>query len=318
MIKELYTKTFEYFCKKSSEENLKEINIPGIKSITNIRYGKNAKTNLFDIHFPLDGKKHPAILLIHGGGYVAGEKQDLNKYINELLKHNFCIINMEYSLCGNNKNIYIPKQIYEVFDLFKFLQNHPKLTEAIDYNNFFIGGNSAGAHIAALVANIQTNDGLKYEFNLCGGPKIKGGIYICPVFGNFKFRGMYPKKQLKELLYGNNEIGELCHNLDIISPFFPPSIVFSTPNDIISKDHFKIFKKRATENLLTSRLIMVKSGYKLSHNTIAHHANKYPACMDEIAKFVEDCKNGTIAQAVEYKEIFEQTNFTESEQIEAE
>lgn len=314
MIKELYTNIFEYFCKKSSEENLKEINMPGIKSITNIRYGKDAKNNVFDIHFPLDGKRHPTILLIHGGGYVAGEKQDLNRYIQELLKYNYCIINMEYSLCGSKSNIHMPKQIYEVFDLFKFLQKHPEIAQAIDYNNFFIGGNSAGAHFAALVANIQTNDGLKYEFNLCGGPRIKGGIYICPVFGNFKFHGMYPKRQLEEFLYGNDEIGEVCHNLDIISSSFPPSIVFSTPNDIISKSHFKNFNKRAAENFLPARLIMVKSGYKLFHNTIAHHADKYPTSMREIAKFVEDCKNETIVRTVEYKEISEPTIFEESEQ----
>ena len=313
MIEKLYTNTFEYFCKKTSKTNLKAIRLAGITSICNIRYGKDPTSNVFDVHFPSDGQKHTTILLVHGGGYVAGEKEDLNRYAIELLKRNYCVINMEYSKCSSKKNIHMPKQIYEVFDLFKFLKKHTEISQFIDYNNFFIGGDSAGAHIAALVASIQSNDGLKYEFNLSGGPKIKGGIYICPVFGNFKFHGLFPKKQLEKLVYGEgNEISEICHNLDILSSSFPPSIVFSTTNDIISKNHFQIFYEKAVKNNLTTRLRLVTNGKKLAHDSMIHFANNYQVCMQEIEDFIEDCKTEAISPIIDYKKIEDSSsNFNE-------
>ena len=313
MLDKIYTKTFSYFCNKASEKALQKISIDGVTSIYNLKYGK-ATTNVFDMHFPSDGNAHTTIFLIHGGGYVSGKKEDVNRYIVELLKNNYCVVNMEYSKCSNKNAIHLPKQINEVFDCFKFLSRHIELSSAIDYNNFFIAGDSAGAHIAALVANIQTNDGLKYDFNLTGGPKIKGGIYICPVFGNFKFKGLCPKNQLKKLLYGkNNTISEICHNLDILSPYFPPSIVFTTPNDIISRKHTKLFAEKAKENNIPSRIRVVTSGYKLGHNSIAQYANEYPSSMSEIAQFVEDCKSNILSRTVSIEKITELENKAENQ-----
>lgn len=64
----------------------------------NIQYGKDEFDNVFDVYYPenCQDKKLPTILHIHGGGYVAGSKEQRERYCMLLAKKGYCVINMEY------------------------------------------------------------------------------------------------------------------------------------------------------------------------------------------------------------------------------
>lgn len=307
-IEEMYTEIFNYFCAKFGEENLQAICYDGILSACNVQYGENAQNNIFDIHFPADNKKHPTIFMIHGGGYVSGVKEDLNRYALEMLKRGFCVVNMEYTKCNVNENTHLPLPVREVFELFDFIKTNKQFACHIDFNNFFLAGDSAGGHIASIVASIQTNKEIKSKFGFTGGPKINGLVLVSPVFGEYKFLGAPLMNKYHNVLFGGNgEMAENCNIIKTISPNFPPSIIFTMPNDFLSRPQVKLFVSVAKKNNLCVRVKDITQGYKLFHDSPIQFADKYQNTMNEIATFAWDCIENRIGNGINTNKMKEQT-----------
>ena len=217
-----------------------------IKEIVNIRYAEIDEECVFDMYYPksLSRKKLPTILHIHGGAYVAGSKELNTEYCRILCQQGYCVLNMNYVLSPKEG---FPRPVYDVFRLFKFIERTSNINKHIDFNNFVISGDSAGGHIAGLVANIQTNKGLKERFQLSGGPKIKGCILTCSMMSVYKFNGLWPKKRFEGLVFKENSgkrVVEDCNILNNLTPDYPPTILISVNVDFI-KLHANMFDDKA-------------------------------------------------------------------------
>ena len=128
------------------------------KSFINITYKKNIADSALtlDIFLPDSGatKKYPVVIIIHGGGWVLGDKTLETIYYmqclkTELLANRFAVISINYSLVG--ENIHLPAPVEDCKDAIRWVRAH-----ANDYNldtlNIGLWGGSAGGHLALLAA----------------------------------------------------------------------------------------------------------------------------------------------------------------------
>jgi len=281
-----------------------------VDSITDLIYGEDHKNNTYDVFYQQQFSKRrlPTIFMIHGGGYVSGTKEGATKLCQQLAEKGFLVFNVEYTKCDKEEKKYLPYQIYEFFKCYKHITS-TVYADLIDYDNIFIAGNSAGAHIAALIANVQSNPDLKMEYNLQGGPNVKGVILLSPCLGVYKFGGMFPQKQYFNVLFGEksarSELYELTHNLEITTEAFPPSVMFSTKGDIVVGAHKIGFLELAKELHLSLQHYEICSGYKLFHSSMVEHADKYPLCIDKITEFVNDACNNKFVRGVKKYKLYE-------------
>lgn len=311
---------------ESRANKTKDIKFPKLEKESNIQYFVDKQNNRFDLFYPKNNsqKKLPTIINIHGGGYVGGSKEYCELYCKMLANNGYTVLNMEYTRCdGKNNNFY--KQINDVFQLFHFIEKNENFSKHIDFNNIFLAGDSAGAHIAGIVSNIQTNDLLKQDFSLCGGPKIKGLIFVSPMLGAYKFCNFPIRRNFENVVYGKNgrkePLKEVCHNLDIMSPNFPPCIVFSASNDFI-KLHAKMFCKQAKELNLSVQNYTLFSGKHLTHDCVVDYPrdNENRYCINLIDNFVKDAVenkfvSGVKNESIKFKEdVSENINQEEMEQ----
>lgn len=129
-----------------------------IQSYTNIVYKKNAIDSALtlDVFVPDSNfsKRHPTVIIIHGGGWVEGDKTLETIYYmrslkNELLANQFAVISINYSLVG--KDSHFPTPIEDCKDAVRWVRKH-----ANEYNldtlNIGLWGGSAGGHLALLTA----------------------------------------------------------------------------------------------------------------------------------------------------------------------
>lgn len=299
------TNLYNYFWEKVNKVRgtalLKEYS--DVVSKRNIPYGLNIIRHRFDVHYPanMDGKL-PTIFNIHGGGYIGGCKDGNDRFCQELAKRGFVVFNVEYTPSGMD-NKYFPTPIYEFFKFYKYMINETDFASRIDFKNTFMCGNSSGGHVASLIANIQANPNLKQEFNLQGGPPVKGSILICPTFGVYNFNGMFPKKPFHEIVFGaltdRDPLAEdLTHGLKVTTDCFPPSIMFSVKGDVLVGAHKKPFLKMAKELDLSVQHYQVTAGYELMHCSMIRYSKEYPKCLDKIAEFVNDAKDNNFVKGV--------------------
>lgn len=275
-------------------------------------YGEDIKNNTYDVFYPNNnGGRMPTIFMIHGGGYITGTKEGSVKICQELAKRGFLVFNIEYTKCDKEEKKYLPYQVYEFFKFYKHITTSSEYSDLIDFNNCYMAGNSAGGHIAALIANIQTNPELKMEYNLSGGPLVKGVILLSPSLGAYKFGGLFPKELYHTILFGqdNNRshLSKLTHNLEITTEAFPPTIMFSTKGDWVVGAHKTCFLNLAKELNLSVEHYDICTGYKLFHSSMVEHADKYQLCLYKIENFIRKGKHKHFVKGVISEKLYEKT-----------
>lgn len=240
-------------------------NPPHIAENLNLSYGQDVD-HLFDMYFLQSNadKKLPTIVHIHGAAYLRGVRELYREYSRFLAQNGFCVINVEYT-SGHRKGF--PTPVFDVYKFFEFAQQDSNISSHIDFDKIILSGDSSGGHTATLVANLQTNEPLKQQFGLSGGPDIKGVVLSCPMMGVYKFGGKWPKERFAKLVfkeYYNTPLKDLCHNLETITENFPPSFIVTSANDFI-KIHSNMFTKIARQKQLYLEHYCTTTGAHLSH-----------------------------------------------------
>ncbi|MPS74459.1 MAG: alpha/beta hydrolase [Chryseobacterium sp.] len=109
---------------------------------------RNGKSLLADIYFPENpDKKYPGIILVHGGGWISGSKENEKFLAQELASKGYVAMAVNYSLSDVAK---YPAGVEDIEDALKFLKKHHK-EFSLNKKKMAIGGNSAGAQLATLV-----------------------------------------------------------------------------------------------------------------------------------------------------------------------
>ena len=108
--------------------------------------GRDLKCNVYTP--PHQGSDRPALLLVHGGGWATGDRSQLHGYGILIGRLGYVCVATEYRLSGESK---WPAQLQDVKACLRWMRaNAAKL--GIDSKKISVSGNSAGAHLALMVA----------------------------------------------------------------------------------------------------------------------------------------------------------------------
>jgi acetyl esterase/lipase len=108
-----------------------------------------------DIFYPGTPGPHPVVVWVHGGGWMNGSKEDgLPDYISEeLSRNNFVGVSIDYRLSGWNELAQpvnpFPAAVDDVKTAVRFLKANSAEYQ-LQADAIFLGGISAGGHLAAL------------------------------------------------------------------------------------------------------------------------------------------------------------------------
>ena len=144
---------YRVFMDRDSEEvnlALERYVPPGITALIDERYDASDADAALDIYYPSQpGGALPTIVWIHGGGFLSGNKGQVANYLKILAAKGHTTVSVGYSL-GPSSNY--PTPVLQVnAALAHLMQNAERLR--IDPARIFLAGDSAGAQIAAQVAN---------------------------------------------------------------------------------------------------------------------------------------------------------------------
>jgi acetyl esterase/lipase len=130
------------------------------KDVAYLPEGRKEKA---DLYLPEDdGTMHPAVLMVHGGGWSGG-KRDATREINigtTLASHGYVCMSIDYLLADPNKKYECwPQNLHDCKTAVRWLrENAAKLH--VDASHIGAIGGSAGGHLVSMLAVTQPADGL--------------------------------------------------------------------------------------------------------------------------------------------------------------
>lgn len=134
----------------------------------NVQYGALEK-NYLDIAYPKKGiSKAGLILYIHGGAWVAGEKETYRESIKTYAKKGFVCATMDYTYVSKDYSVYgILDEITSALTKIKAYTNDI----GIEVNNAMLTGHSAGGHLSLLYGYTRPNESpIKIKCVCAGSP----------------------------------------------------------------------------------------------------------------------------------------------------
>lgn len=151
----------------------------GIATTRAVRYDPADPDALLDVFRRQDAKgPQPAIIWVHGGGFVSGNRDIVAEYLKILAAQGFVTVTVDYTIAPEARYPTPVRQFnaalgYVVANADRF---------GIDPNRIVIGGDSAGAQIAAQTAAIATDPAYARAVGIrpaVGPDRIKGALLFC-------------------------------------------------------------------------------------------------------------------------------------------
>jgi acetyl esterase len=144
------------FHKDAVEKNRAlEKHVPAnVSGLRDERYG-DGPDELLDVFFPAQapGRALPAIVWVHGGGFVAGNKADISNYMKILAGRGYVTVSVGYSVAPGAR---YPTPVLQANKALGFLSRNAGRYR-IDPDRLFLAGDSAGSQIVAQLAATISN-----------------------------------------------------------------------------------------------------------------------------------------------------------------
>lgn len=182
--------------------------------------------------------KLPAIIYVHGGGWILGNKDTHDMLVRKIAnKTNSVVIFPEYTLAPEGK---YPLQTDQIFATLKYLNEHPDEFN-IDKDKIAIAGDSVGGNMATVTALRAKNE---------NGPKLLFQCLFYPVtnadmdtksYDDFK-DGPWLSKKAMEWFWNAYQPQKSLRDDPYMSPLkaqeedlknLPPALIITAENDVL-------------------------------------------------------------------------------------
>ena len=141
--------------------------------------GTTNERQTLDVYAPTNEKRLPIVFWIHGGGWQAGDKADVQKKPQAFADKGFVFVSTNYRLLPEAS---IKEMAGDVAKAIRFVHDHAEEYGG-DPDTFFVAGHSAGAQLAALICtddNYLKAEGLSFSI-IKGCVPVDGDTYDVPM-----------------------------------------------------------------------------------------------------------------------------------------
>ena len=107
---------------------------------------------LADLYLPATTNPRPLFLYLHGGGWFAGDRTEVqwfSRWVEAMLAAGIAVASIEYRFCNVERSVHAP--VADCADALRFFDREAARWQ-LDMTRVAVGGISAGAHLAMMTA----------------------------------------------------------------------------------------------------------------------------------------------------------------------
>lgn len=250
-----------------------------IAIIRNLQYRPNDKDASLNVFYPNSTTTAlPTIVWVHGGGWVSGNKDDMDNYLQILANQGFTTVTVNYTIAPEKQ---YPTPIVQLNAALRYLQQNAQQLH-IDDTRLLLAGDSAGSQIVAQAAAIITSPSYAVAMHIdpalpastlkglllnCGAYDLALPDYNGP-FGGFLRTVLWAYSGKKDFLHDPNLVTASVVNY--VTANFPPSFITAGNADPLLSQSTELAKKLTTLGVPTSTLF-----YPADHQPPLNHEYQF-------------------------------------------
>jgi acetyl esterase len=209
----------------------------GVEARRNESYDPGEPDARLDVFYPaVAHAEHRALLTIvwiHGGAFLSGSKDQITNYAQILAAGGYTVVTVDYSLAPERK---YPTPLRQLNAALTYLQENAAWLH-VDPQRFVVAGDSAGALLAAQVANIVTSPDYAHALGLTPTLKPSQIVGLLLYCGPYEMRrpaaAAAPGWFLRTVLWSYSGRRDFASDprlatlavVNYLTPQFPPSFI---------------------------------------------------------------------------------------------
>jgi acetyl esterase/lipase len=212
----------------------------GMSVRLDMQYDPNDSDAVLDVFSPAtadqDQRKLPTIVWVHGGSWISGSKNHVANYLKILASKGFTTVGVDYALAPGRT---YPTPVKQVNMALGFVAKNAARLH-VDPANLFLAGDSAGAQIAAQLANAITAPSYASDVGIepsIAPSQLRGVLLHCGTYevelAQFRREGVlwsyFGTKDFKQ----DPRISQFSVARHI-TPRFPPMFISSGNDDLLA------------------------------------------------------------------------------------
>ena len=198
---------------------------------TDLSYESAYPNGTLDLYSARSNEAMPLVVYAHGGYYVGGDKSSLTDYCRTLASYGYVVANLNYELAPEGQ---YPTQLLQVNEAIAYLIKHADAF-GIDSSRVFIGGDSAGGHLASQMGLYYTNPDFRQKTG--GDPAIqaeqlRGVLLLCGYYNTETVRATrFPMIAdsiwilTGEKQFEGTEVSKRMNTVAQVSSAYPPAFL---------------------------------------------------------------------------------------------
>ncbi len=218
-------------------------NVETIETVTDVVYDESLPSVcMFDMYRVKTDEPQPAVILVHGGGFSAGDKKYRKGMSQFFALNGFTVFTVNYGL---SPQFIFPDPLKHLVTAANYIYDNSQRFN-IDTSRIFVSGDSAGGYYSAMLAAFNCTDIFREKFNIDLKFKVYGTLLNCGIYDlglilNTKFildldDGVFLSfiGMSREDIH-KYEYLDCCMPIDYINKDFPPTFATYSDHDIFCK-----------------------------------------------------------------------------------
>jgi len=225
-----------------------------------IQYDVGDEDARLDVYYPstIDQTNQilPVIVWTHGGSWISGSKDYVSNYLKILASKGFTVVGVGYSLAP--AKLY-PTPVRQLNAALAFIERNGRALHA-DASRIFLAGNSAGAQIAAQVANAITSPSYAAEVGI--RPSIEpsqliGAVFHCGAYDT-KFAS-FRRNGVLWAYFGTKDFAADPRSSQFsvarhVTPKFPAMFISAGNDDVLAAQSYLFAEDATKQGVFVDRL----------------------------------------------------------------
>jgi acetyl esterase/lipase len=207
-----------------------------VSSRRDLRYDASDGDAYLDVFYPsalTEGESLATILWMHGGGFVSGNKNQIANYAKILAGRGYTVVGIDYGIAPQTT---YPVPVREGAAAIAYLQRHARELH-VDPTRFVLAGDSAGAVLAAQLANAISVPAYARSLRIVAPiPRshLRALVLYCGPYDAKAFGGGGPLAGLLDAIlwsysgtrnYAHDPLFATASVIDFVTSDFPPAFV---------------------------------------------------------------------------------------------
>ena len=222
-----------------------------------------------DIYFPDSGGPWPALVYVHGGSWMHGDKSEAVMLAREMTAQDYLVVSINYRLYPAGK---VPNMIEDVKCAIRSLRAHASEYN-LDPNRIAAIGPSAGGHLVSLLGTSDQSAGWDVGQYLDQSSRVQAVIAMAPITDLSRNFPNADIETMKRVGFGEHNVAEASPLTHVTADDPPFLLIHGEQDTLVPYEQSQLMYNRLVQTNVPAQLVIVKNA---GHSFVAPNGSATP------------------------------------------